>query len=238
MKNIIIFLLLFSAVKSSAYPTDALLLPNNATLDAHHWRFDGRSFFNIDKRYSDTTPTAPTASLGATYGVFDNEELSVETGLDWFEPVAQDNLNALRAHTKFAVSEHASIVGVAIGIFDYALKTNADGPNIIYLQLEKKLQPLGNLRAGYFVGCPDVLIDENRNIANKGFMAGWDRKIKEISDTFSLSAEWLGGQSIKGGTVLGTLWNFEKAAIKLGYFIPNNRHLMRDSILTQLSFEL
>ncbi|MDZ4676802.1 MAG: hypothetical protein SGI74_04755 [Oligoflexia bacterium] len=238
MKIIIYLSLILFASNALAYSTNYLMLPNNETLTAQKWRIDTRSHFNVDKRYSDTQAIPPSTSLGATYGIFDNQELSVEAGLDWFEPTTQDNLNALRTHGKFLVSQNASPISVAIGFYEYAFKTNANSPNILYLQFEKKWDLTGAFKIGYFSGNSEVMVNENFQASNKGIIAGWARPLPELINSLTLSAEWMGSQSYKGGALIGTSWKLQNATFKIGYFIPTNKRIIRDSIFAQLNVDL
>jgi hypothetical protein len=243
--NRALFALIFTAglmirPVAMASPTILINTPSAIGLQKGSLRLGAKMSMTVDKRYSDSAAPTPQTELGFIVGAVDNGTLSVETGLSWVEPVAQDNLNALRGNVKFAVQEEsAGGVGFALGAFDYGFKANAGSHNLIYGLLSRNLgASWGRAQAGYFSGCPDTLQDETRNPSQKGFMAGWERALSEWHSALTAVIEWMGSNSIRGQLSLGFRWIPKEAAtFTIGYNIPNNRQLARDSVTAQLSVE-
>jgi hypothetical protein len=130
-------------------------------------------------------------------------------------------------NAKIGLPEDAFFKGfpaVALGDYNFGLKTNLTNYNIIYGEIAKTIPMLGRLSVGYYTGNDKVLVDENLKKANKGVLLSWDRTMTEISDKLWLAVDSQGGKNYLGALSFGASWAFSKnVSVIFGYDIYNNK---------------
>jgi hypothetical protein len=114
---------------------------------------------------------------------------------------------------------------IALGAYNFGLKTNLTNYNIIYGEIAKTIPILGRLSVGYYTGNDKILVDENLKKANNGVLLSWDRTMTEISDKLWLAVDYQGGKNYLGALSFGASWAFSKnVSVIFGYDIYNNKN--------------
>lgn len=238
MKALWIFLILGPAA-AEAFPTSTVWIPSDQVAESRMWRWDSQVFFTLDKRLSDTGVQQPFIDEGVTYGVFNNDAVAAELGLDWWEPESQDNLKCLHGHFKLAVLEGASMPSIAFGVYNFGFKSNTTDENIIYGEIGKTFKSVGHFFLGFFTGNENILEDDAGNSSSKGFLIGFTRPLTALSPKLNLIVDWQGSYSQRGAFNFGFKWALHQDVWLLaGYDIYNNRRLSRDTATVQLSVGL
>jgi hypothetical protein len=131
-------------------------------------------------------------------------------------------------NAKIGLPEDAFFKGfpaIALGAYNFGLKTNLTNYNIIYGEIAKTIPILGRISVGYYTGNDKVLVDENLQKANNGILLSWDRTMTEISDKLWLAIDYQGGKNYLGALSFGASWAFSKnVSVIFGYDIYNNKN--------------
>lgn len=233
------FILILFSNSLFAFPTKVIRTPDYQIQTAERFRWDSDVFFTLDKRSDDTGPTLPSIDEGVTYGIFNNNVIGMEVGLDWWEPQPQDNLRSLHAHFKVAVLEDERRPAFALGFYNFGFKANTTDQNIIYLGVGKNFRNVGQFFLAGFSGNQNVLVNDVGEAANRGLILSWVRPMPEISKTMSLAADVQTSDGPLGAISFGGKWNLHTDTVfAVGYNIYNNRTLTRDTVTVQLSLWL
>jgi len=175
----------------------------------------------IDNYYTLAWPqsggTAFPTDVNLTYGLIPG----VEVGIDSFSPSStQFTFNA-----KYGVPESGDVPAYSVGIFNFGFDTidgvkSAD-QNIVYA-LTAKTFGFGRLSTGYYSGNADVLINENGDAQNTGFIFTWD---KMIADKIWACIDYASGYSAVGAAFYGFSYAFApNTSVIFGYGTFNNGH--------------
>jgi hypothetical protein len=166
---------------------------------------------------------------GFTTGLLPFEKFQGEIGVDYLY-MGESNYDnhPIYFNAKIGLPEDALFKGfpaVALGAYNFGLKTNLTNYNIIYGEIAKTIPILGRLSVGYYTGNDKVLVDENLKKANNGVLLSWDRTMTEISDKLWLAVDYQGGKNYLGALSFGASWAFSKnVSVIFGYDIYNNKN--------------
>lgn len=113
---------------------------------------------------------------GFTIGVLPFEKLQAEIGYDALLPVASPatfkDANYLNA--KIGWSENTLLpVGFSAGIFNVGFDKNITDYDVMYAVIGKTFDNIGTIAVGGYSGNKKLLIDDNGNADNNGFMASY-----------------------------------------------------------------
>jgi hypothetical protein len=166
---------------------------------------------------------------GFTTGLLPFEKFQGEIGVDYlYMGDSNYDNHPIYFNAKIGLPEDALCKGfpaVALGAYNFGLKTNLTNYNIIYGEIAKTIPILGRLSVGYYTGNDKVLVDENLNKANNGVLLSWDRTMTEISDKLWLAVDYQGGKNYLGALSFGASWAFSKnVSVIFGYDIYNNKN--------------
>lgn len=167
--------------------------------------------------------------LGLTAGLLPFKKLQGEFGVDFLsmgDNVYDDHPYYFNA--KIGLPENAlfkNSPAIAIGGYNFGLKKNLTDYNIIYGLVAKTIPFVGRLSVGYYAGNGKVLVDENLNKDEKGFLFSWDRPMSEISDKLWVAVDYQGGKNYLGALNIGASWAFSKnVSVIFAYDIYNNKN--------------
>jgi hypothetical protein len=166
--------------------------------------------------------------IGLTTGILPFEKFQGEIGVDYLY-MGDSNYDdhPIYFNAKIGLPEDAFFKGfpaVALGAYNFGLKTNLTNYNIIYGEIAKTIPMLGRLSVGYYTGNDKVLVDENLKKSNNGVLLSWDRTMTEISDKLWLAVDYQGGKNYLGALSFGASWAFSKnVSVIFGYDIYNNK---------------
>jgi hypothetical protein len=166
---------------------------------------------------------------GFTTGLLPFEKFQGEIGVDYlYMGDSNYDNHPIYFNAKIGLPEDAFFKGfpaIALGAYNFGLKTNLTNYNIIYGEIAKTIPILGRLSVGYYTGNDKVLVDENLKKANNGVLLSWDRTMTEISDKLWLAVDYQGGKNYLGALSFGASWAFSKnVSVIFGYDIYNNKN--------------
>ena len=152
---------------------------------------------------------------GFTTGLLPFEKFQGEIGVDYlYMGDSNYDNHPIYFNAKIGLPEDALFKGfpaVALGTYNFGLKTNLTNYNIIYGEIAKTIPILGRLSVGYYTGNDKVLVDENLKKANNGVLLSWDRTMTEISDKLWLAVDYQGGKNYLCALVVKTNSSNHKA---------------------------
>jgi len=166
---------------------------------------------------------------GFTTGLLPFEKFQGEIGVDYlYMGDSNYDNHPIYFNAKIGFPEDAFFKGfpaIALGAYNFGLKTDLTNYNIIYGEIAKTIPILGRLSVGYYTGNDKVLVDENLKKANNGVLLSWDRTMTEISDKLWLAVDYQGGKNYLGALSFGASWAFSKnVSVIFGYDIYNNKN--------------
>lgn len=131
---------------------------------------------------------------GFTTGLLPFEKFQGEIGVDYlYMGDSNYDNHPIYFNAKIGFPEDAFFKGfpaIALGAYNFGLKTNLTNYNIVYGEIAKTIPILGRLSVGYYTGNDKVLVDENLKKANNGVLLSWDRTMTEISDKLWLAVDY------------------------------------------------
>ena len=167
--------------------------------------------------------------FGLTAGILPFQKIQAEIGIDYLS--MGDNVYDMQPiyfNAKVATPENSIFKGspaLAVGAYNFGIKTGLTNYNMIYGLVAKTIPILGRFSAGYYFGNEALLLDENLNVSNSGLLLSWDRPMTEISDKLWLAVDYQGGQNYLGALNVGFSWAFSKnVSVIFGYDIYNNKN--------------
>jgi hypothetical protein len=166
---------------------------------------------------------------GFTTGLLPFEKFQGEIGVDYlYMGDSNYDNHPIYFNAKIGLPEDALFKGfpaIALGAYNFGLKSNLTNYNIIYGEIAKTIPILGRLSVGYYTGNDKILVDENLKKANNGLLLSWDRTMTEISDKLWLAVDYQGGKNYLGALSFGASWAFSKnVSVIFGYDIYNNKN--------------
>jgi len=166
---------------------------------------------------------------GFTTGLLPFEKFQGEIGVDYlYMGDSNYDNHPIYFNAKIGFPEDAFFKGfpaIALGAYNFGLKTNLTNYNIVYGEIAKTIPILGRLSVGYYTGNDKILVDENLKKANNGVLLSWDRTMTEISDKLWLAVDYQGGKNYLGALSFGASWAFSKnVSVIFGYDIYNNKN--------------
>jgi hypothetical protein len=210
-KDIIARLLLVLLLTGAAEATPSTQIWNPST----DLQAQGRWHFGIDNYFTVNGPASggyafPT-DTGLTYGLTDN----IEIGIDIFLPQSSPFV----FNAKYAMPESKELPAVAIGGFGFGTEKGVTDQNVIYVIAAKTL-PVGRFSGGGFIGNDKVLLDQNGNKDNTGFIMTWD---KALSEKIWVCVDYCSSRSALGSLFAGVSYLFSpNTSVIFGYGSYNN----------------
>ncbi|HYG69144.1 MAG TPA: hypothetical protein VD838_15850, partial [Anaeromyxobacteraceae bacterium] len=114
-------------------------------------------------------------NTGVTVGVLPFEKLQGEIGVDFNYPGLTQNGFYLNA--KLAVPEGAlgaNLPGLSFGVYNVGFEEDVNDYNVFHAEVAKTFPVVGTIAVGGYYGLNDtLLVDENGDAAQGGFMASW-----------------------------------------------------------------
>lgn len=160
--------LLLAATKAGATPSTVVWSPATTFVQptlVPHLTYD--TYFAEQGAYGIAT--------GVTMGVLPFEKLQGEIGVDFTFP--GDTQNGLYLNAKVALPEGAFgalFPGVSAGVYNVGFEEDVTDYNIFHAELSKTFSNIGTIAVGGYYGLNDtLLVDENGDEAQAGFMASW-----------------------------------------------------------------
>jgi hypothetical protein len=178
--------------------------------------------------------------LGLNTGISPFSKVQAEFGIDYLN-MGDNNIDNARNYDlhpiyfngKIAIPEDSLFKGapaIAVGAYNFGLKTGLTNYNIVYALAAKTIPVIGRISAGYYTGNKNLLVDEIGKAANSGLLLSWDRAMPEISDKLWLAVDYQGGQNYLGALNLGLSWAFSKnVSVIFAYDIYNNKNTYYNS---------
>ncbi len=172
---------------------------------------------------------------GLTVGILPFKKLQAEVGFDYLSMGDKVyDTHPVYFNAKIGMPEGAMFAGapaIAVGAYNFGLKTDLTNYNMTYGLISKTVPVLGRLSIGYYTGNDKLLLDGQGNKSNSGIMASWDRTMKEISDKLWFAVDYQGGNNYLGSLNLGFSWAFtDKISVIVGYDIYNDKNSMYNSM--------
>jgi hypothetical protein len=167
--------------------------------------------------------------IGLTYGILPG----LEIGVDSFSPSsAQYQFNA-----KYGIPEAGSLPAFALGAMNWGFNVDADKRpadwNITYA-LAAKTFDFGRLSGGYYTGNDHILLNNEGDKANMGFILTWD---KPITERLWACVDHASGYSVYGSTFYGLSYAFStNTSVIFGYGTFNNG--ASPTVTTQLDINI
>jgi hypothetical protein len=174
---------------------------------------------------------APLWLFGPTIGILPWEKIQAEVGLDliWQAVNPQDQY-PIYFHAKVGTPEDAFFKwqpALALGIYNVGVKKDATTQDISYALLGRTIPKAGRFSFGYFYANHNVNLfpgNYSGSVSNHGFLAAWDRTMKEISPKLMLLVDYQGSQSWLGAVNFGFQWSFtDNISMILAYDLYTNR---------------
>jgi hypothetical protein len=171
---------------------------------------------------------APIWLFGPTMGVLPWDKLQLEIGFDlvWQALNPQDRY-PIYFHAKLGTPEDAMFKwspAIVAGVYNLGIKPNVTNQNIGYAMVGRTIPKIGRLSLGYFYAHDTLFVDERGARSNHGFLAAWDRTMKEISPKLWLCVDYQGSMSWIGAVSFGLAWSFtDNISMIFGYDLYTNR---------------
>ena len=181
--------------------------------------------------------------FGLTGGISPFSKVQAEIGIDYLNMGDRNldnnknyDLNPVYFNGKIALPEDSLFKGapaIAVGAYNFGLKTGLTDYNIVYALIAKTIPVVGRISVGYYTGNKNLLVDENGKISNSGLLLSWDRAMTEISDKLWLAVDYQGGKNYLGALNFGLSWAFSRnVSIIFAYDIYNNKNAFYNSTNT------
>jgi hypothetical protein len=175
----------------------------------------------------------PLVLVGPSMGLLPWDKLQLEVGFDliWMGLNPQDRY-PIYFHAKLGTPEDAmfkwspALVG---GIYNAGVKKDATTQDIGYVLAGRTIWRLGRFSFGYFYANRNNHIfpgnfDASPATANHGFLAAWDRQMKEISPKLTVLVDYQGSRSWLGAVNFGLQWAFtDDVSMIVAYDLYTNR---------------
>ena len=214
-------LLLMSRGVALATPSTTYWTPATTAIQGFGvWHLGIDNYFTLQNQGKDPIPSFPT-DVGLTVGVLPWKALQMEVGVDYLQPFS----DPLFYNAKIGTPEGEVLpISLNLGIFNVGTKKDVTNFNIVHVMAGKSLGSLANLYAGAYSGNKDLLINDNGEKENTGYMVGLDYWL--VKDKFQFAADYASGENAFGGGGFGLYW----------YFAPNASLLTGPVWFNQKSF--
>jgi hypothetical protein len=175
--------------------------------------------------------------MGVTTGISPFKNVQAEVGVDYLS--MGDNIyddHPIYFNGKIGMPEGAMFShspAIAIGAYNFGLKSNLTNYNIIYGVIGETIPVVGRIELGYYTGNAKLLVDEVSAKSNSGIIASWDRTMTEISDKLWFAVDYQSGKNYLGALNAGFSWSFSKnVSMIFAYDIYNNKKALYNSVNT------
>lgn len=183
-------------------------------------------FYVPVSKNDDGSFTPPITNFGLTVGVLPFEKLQAEVGFDHIAGYGALDEYPFYFNYKIGFVENALFsVSPAVVFGQYAIGTKPDitDLNILYMKFARTVSSVGKFSVGYYSGNEKLLVDENGDADNKGFLVAYERVMSEITDKLWVCVDYQAGKNSFGGLSFGFSWVFsETTSMIFGYTIYNN----------------
>jgi hypothetical protein len=210
--------LLLAGARAAATPSTIIWIPAVDFQAFTSFHLNSDVYFRY-RREPNGSMTSPLYLIGPTIGILPWEKLQAEVGFDlMFQGVPQRDYYPIYFHAKVGTPEDAMFKwapAVVAGVYNLGIKSGVTTQDIVYGLVGRTLPYVGRLSLGYFWSQLDngpagtlALVDENGKASNHGFLASWDRTMKEISPKLWLAIDYQGSMSWMGAVSFGVAWSF------------------------------
>jgi hypothetical protein len=218
---------LLASVPALATPSTVIWIPSVDLQPFLSFHLDSDIYFRTRAEPSGST-RPPCYVIGLMTGVLPWEKLQLELGFDLiFQGATDYDRYPIYFHAKLGLTEDALFKwspAIAAGAYNLGVKSDLTTQNIGYALVGRTLPYLGRLQLGYFYAHEHLFRDEQDRAAHHGFLAAWDRTLKEISPKLWLAVDYQGSMSWIGAVSFAVSWNFtDNISLLLGYDLYVNR---------------
>jgi hypothetical protein len=223
--------LLFGVFSHGAYRIDQWI-PQTHTLPA------GAMQVAVERKATmakEATQSPNTSVLGTSFGLWGNENVGVEGGLDWEEPANEQFTRAIFGHLRIRAKDlEKDKWSFALGIEKLGFVSNKNDINMIYLTFQNQIADLWLVGVGGYNGSSRFLVDETGKDDPRGAFVGVWRQIQRRRGR--LAFEYQSGRSFVGYIFAGmTLELSDLVYGTIGYGHTNNDVLGKDWVLARMS---
>ena len=219
------------ATESVATPSSQVWIPSPDAQTVGTLHFGVDNFTTISRKVDNGGRQSPTV-FGLTVGVFEDDLIGVELGID----IKEQSDYPTYFNAKIVVKEDSFTLNspaVAFGIYDFGTDNDNNNYKIVYVLAAKSIPYLGRLSLGYYVGNSSLVVDKNGNEENDGWLASFDRTLAEIDDRLWMAIDYMGGDNAYGATSFGLAWRFSPQVSTLfGYGIYNDNDVAGEDTFT------
>lgn len=225
-------LLIFGTGVALATPSTTYWTPATTAIQGFGvWHLGVDNYFTVfrdaDPDFTESAGAFPT-DVGITVGVLPYQKIQMEVGVDLLEPSPFGEEDEgefgkdvpLYFNFKFGTPEGSLFGGspaINVGMFNIGTESDSDtcglgcatNYNIAHVMLGKAIGSLSNIYVGGYSGNKDLLINDDGEEENTGFMVGFDLWL--VKDKFQFAADYASGENAFGGGGFGIYW----------YFAPN-----------------
>lgn len=217
----LMFLVLMAAV-AHATPSTQIWIPSTDVQKFKTVHFGLDTYIKAKSKEGVYEPTV--TNLGLTSGVLPSENVQLEVGID-YRDIGGLHDYPFYFNAKLGTPEGSLFKGspaIAVGGYDFGIKSDVTDYNILYGLTAKTFGKLGRISAGYYAGNDKLLLDINGNEDNHGVLLSWDKTISEVSDKLWAAVDYQGGENGYGALSFGVAWSFTpNVSVIFGYDIYN-----------------
>lgn len=188
---------------------------------------------------------------GITVGVLPFKKVGMEIGVD-YRDINGTHANPIYFNAKIGLPEDGffqNMPAFAIGGYDFGLKKNLTSYNLVYGLVAKTFGKIGRLAAGGYKGAVgvdakklffvaskgyDTITGNSIKVDDVGFLASWDRTLREISDKLWIGVDFQSGDNGYGAASVGLAWSFSpNTSVILGYDFYNDIKALKPTFTLQ-----
>ena len=229
--------ILLGSAPALATPSTIIWIPSVDFQPFTSFHLNSDIYFRYRKEPSGNM-TPPLYLIGPTIGILPWEKLQAEVGFDLiFQGVTDRDTYPIYFHGKIGTPEDSMFKwspAVVAGVYNVGVKSAITTQDIVYGLIGRTLPYVGRFSFGYFWSQLDAgpstslkLVDENGNRSNHGFLASWDRTMKEITPKLWLAIDYQGSMSWMGAVNFGLAWSFtDTISMILAYDLYVNRKVV------------
>jgi hypothetical protein len=211
---LVAFTVVLSSTVCFATPSTQIWNPSTDIQSAGTWHLGIDNYFTTE--WPQNGGYAYPTDVNLTYGALPG----LEVGIDSFMP----SVNQFEFNAKYGIAENGNLPAFAVGAQNFGFnkdsKSNSADWNIWYAVVAKTFG-IGRLTGGYYTGNDLVLLDNDGEKANTGFIATWD---KAVTDKIWLCLDYASGNSAYGSFFYGGSYAFAANTSVIFGYGTFNRH--------------
>jgi hypothetical protein len=143
---------------------------------------------------------------GFTVGVLPFEKIQAEIGYDTLLPVGTTFKDSQYLNAKIGWSENTLLpVGFSLGIFNVGFEPNVTDYDVAYAAIGKTIDNVGTICVGGYYGNKKLLINDDGNEDNAGFMASY---VSPAIGKLNIIADYMSGNNALSAWGIGASYYF------------------------------